>query len=93
MSDKSVEVRITGRVQGVNFRAWTQDEAERRGLGGWVRNREDGSVEARFSGPAGTVDEMVALCGQGPVAARVDEVTSREVEPGAEPGQGFTIRR
>ncbi len=91
MDDKTVEVRIRGRVQGVNFRAWTQEEARRRGLGGWVRNREDGSVEARFSGPAGTVGEMVALCREGPAVARVDEVESREVEP--EAGRDFTIRR
>lgn len=91
MPDKTVELRITGRVQGVNFRAWTREEAERRGLGGWVRNREDGSVEARFSGPAGTVDEMIALCREGPMAARVDSVETREVE--AEADRGFSIRR
>lgn len=90
MSDKTVEVRITGRVQGVSFRAWTEAEAQRRGLGGWVRNARDGSVEARFSGPAGTVDEMLALCRAGPAAARVDDVETREVEPG--PARDFTIR-
>ena len=90
MNEKTVEVRITGRVQGVSFRAWTEQEAVRRGLGGWVRNREDGSVEACFSGPAGTVDEMLALCRQGPAAARVDEVESREVAAG--PDGDFAIR-
>ena len=38
--DKSVIVRIHGRVQGVWFRAWTQENAMRRGLRGWVRNRK-----------------------------------------------------
>ena len=90
MSEKTVEVRITGRVQGVSFRAWTEREAARRGLGGWVRNREDGSVEARFSGPAGAVDEMVTLCREGPAASRVDAVETREAE--ADPGRDFTIR-
>ena len=90
MSEKTVAVRISGRVQGVSFRAWVEREARRRGLGGWVRNCADGSVEARFAGPAGTVDEMVALCREGPAAARVDGVETREVE--AEPGRDFTIR-
>lgn len=90
MSDKTVEVRITGRVQGVSFRAWTEREATRRGLGGWVRNARDGSVEACFSGPAGTVDEMVALCREGPAAARVDAVETREAE--ADPARDFAIR-
>ena len=91
MREKTVELRITGRVQGVNFRAWTREEAERRGLTGWVRNREDGSVEARLSGPAGTVDEMIALCRKGPAVARVEAVETRDVE--AEPFEGFTVRR
>ena len=91
MREKTVEVRISGRVQGVSFRAWTQEEAERRGLGGWVRNSPDGSVEAVFSGPAGTVDEMVALGRQGPAMAHVDGVEAHETE--APSASGFTIRR
>ncbi len=47
---KSVHLRIEGRVQGVGYRAWVEDEAVRRGLAGWVRNRNDRSVEAVFSG-------------------------------------------
>ena len=82
MDEKTVEVRITGRVQGVGFRAWTEGEARRRSLGGWVRNAGDGSVEARFAGPAGSVDEMVDLCRQGPAVARVDAVEIREAEKG-----------
>ena len=53
---KAVKVRILGRVQGVWFRAWTAEEATRRGLAGWVRNRRDGSVEAFFAGAAALVD-------------------------------------
>ena len=71
---RSVHVRITGRVQGVGYRAWTVDEARRRGLSGWVRNRADGDVEAVFSGPAATVYDMIAACRRGPFSARVDHV-------------------
>ncbi len=77
-----VRVRITGRVQGVWFRAWTAREAARHGLDGWVRNRRNGDVEAVFAGPRAAVDAMVAACHQGPRAARVDRV-----ERGSEPGR------
>ncbi len=67
-------VVIRGRVQGVGYRAWTADEARRRGLQGWVRNRCDGSVEAVFSGPEDVVADMLAACRRGPSLARVDAV-------------------
>lgn len=72
----AVRVRIEGRVQGVFYRGWTVNEASRRGLQGWVRNRRDGTVEALFSGPKDAVEEMVAACSQGPSAARVTGVTT-----------------
>lgn len=75
------QVRITGRVQGVSYRAWTRDEAERLGLGGWVRNREDGSVEALFEGPEAAVAEMMERLRDGPTAARVDDVQPTEATP------------
>ncbi len=83
---KVVRVVIEGRVQGVWFRGWTVDEAVRRGLRGWVRNRRDGSVEAVFAGDAARVDEMIAACHDGPPAARVDAVTAH---PADDPGDGF----
>jgi len=88
VSDRSVvRVRIEGKVQGVWYRGWTVDEATKRGLDGWVRNRRDGSVEAVFAGPASEVSAMIAACHQGPPAARVDRVTS---EPASEaPSPGF----
>jgi len=90
VSDKTVKVRIRGRVQGVWFRGWTEREAERRGLSGWVRNMVDGSVEAVFHGPAEEVEAMVADCWRGPKAASVTNVT---VEPTAElPAAGFLQR-
>ena len=92
MAERSVQARISGRVQGVSFRAWTQEQAEARGLRGWVRNCPDGSVEAVFAGPGDTVDEMLALCRAGPAVARVDAVETADL---AEPPdlRGFEIRR
>jgi acylphosphatase len=84
---KSLQVRITGRVQGVGFRAWTEQEARQRGLSGWVRNRRDGSVEAVISGGDEAVTEMLGYFWQGPPASRVERV---EAEPTNAPLQlGF----
>lgn len=77
---KAVLVRIEGRVQGVFFRGWTVEEATRRDLRGWVRNRRDGSVEALFAGAAEAVDDMVAACWRGPPASRVSSVSPRPAE-------------
>ncbi|MHB8859268.1 MAG: acylphosphatase [Thermoleophilia bacterium] len=71
---KRAHVYITGRVQGVFFRAWVSDRARRLGLGGWVRNRMDGRVEAVFEGDPEVVKQMVELCHEGPDRARVDTV-------------------
>lgn len=67
-------VSIRGRVQGVGYRAWIADEARRRGLAGWVRNRRDGTVEAVFSGTEAVVADMLAACRRGPSLARVEAV-------------------
>lgn len=92
MSDtRSVLVRVSGRVQGVGFRDWTQREALARGLSGWVRNLPSGEVEAVFSGPATIVEDMLAACRTGPRFARVEQVTVVG-EAGPQAG-GFTIRR
>ncbi len=77
---KSLRVSISGRVQGVWYRAWTVEQATARGLRGWVRNRQDGSVEALFSGPADRVDDMLAACRSGPKLARVDGIEIFEAE-------------
>ena len=65
-----VRARIGGRVQRVGYRAWTEREARRRGLHGWVRNRSDGSVEAVFAGSADAVAAMTESLARGPFAAR-----------------------
>jgi acylphosphatase len=79
--DKAVDVRVTGMVQGVSFRASTRAQARRVGVAGWVRNELDGSVSGHFEGPAHAVDAMVAWCRQGPGYAEVTDVTVTEVEP------------
>jgi acylphosphatase len=77
---RSVRLRITGRVQGVGYRAWAMDMARRLGLRGWVRNRADGSVEALVIGEDDTVAAMIEVCRDGPYAARVGEVAVSEDE-------------
>jgi acylphosphatase len=71
-------VVVHGQVQGVGYRAFVEDEASRRGLRGWVRNRRDGSVEAVFSGPRNDVEAMIETCRRGPFPARVSAVDQRE---------------
>lgn len=82
-------MRIEGRVQGVFYRAWTEENAVRLGLTGWVRNRRDGSVEALFAGPADKVERMLALCAEGPPQAAVANI-SIEAE-GLEAPSGFSV--
>jgi acylphosphatase len=67
-----------GRVQGVGFRAFVEDEAARTGVGGWVRNRRDGTVEAVFAGDAKAVEDTIAACRKGSYAARVDAMDARD---------------
>ena len=72
---RSVRLRITGRVQGVGYRAWAIATAARLGLRGWVRNRADGSVEALVIGAEESVAAMIEACRIGPFAARVTEIS------------------
>ena len=77
----AVRVVVSGRVQGVNFRWYTLQQAERLGVHGWVRNLPDGRVEAVIEGGAAAVDGLVAWMHQGPPSARVDDVTVEAVTP------------
>ena len=86
---KSARLVVTGRVQGVGFRAWAADEAARLRVSGWVRNRIDGSVEAAISGSPEAVDEMTRACREGPRLARVDDVAVFECQP--PDGESFVI--
>ena len=72
----TVRAEIRGRVQGVNYRMWTQAQARILGLAGWVRNRADGSVEATFQGPASAVSAMLDACRVGPAHAIVESVVA-----------------
>ena len=81
MSDAIRHVTIRGRVQGVGYRAWVEDEAIARGVEGWVRNRWDGSVETTFAGPADIVAGMIAACQRGPVSARVEAIEDEAGNP------------
>lgn len=80
MLDQSVRVMISGHVQGVGFRWWVRDQANRLDLCGWVRNRRDGSVEALFIGAVEAVEEMISLCHEGPPTARVEKVVTEPWE-------------
>ena len=91
MSDRrAVDVLVTGRVQGVFFRARAQEQAARLGVAGWVANRPDGSVAGHFEGEARDVDALVDWCRTGPERARVDDVRVTEAEPGG--ASGFEVR-
>lgn len=87
---RTVRVLISGRVQGVWFRGWTQQAARALGLDGWVRNRRDGAVEAVFSGNSAAVEEMLRRVREGPPGARVDAVQMVQ-EGGAVPA-GFQLK-
>jgi acylphosphatase len=67
-------VLISGRVQGVFYRAHTRDQARARGLQGWVRNLPDGRVAAVFEGRRDVIEDMLAWCRQGPPYAMVDDL-------------------
>ena len=88
---KSLHVMISGRVQGVGYRAWCRHTATGLGLSGWVRNTPNGEVEAVFSGRAEVVDRMLINCAEGPGWARVEEV--RIVSEAAPVVGSFDIRR
>lgn len=74
LSMKRVHVIITGRVQGVFFRAHTRDCAVRLGLTGWVKNMPDGGVEAVAEGEEAELEKFAAWCRKGPPSAHVAEV-------------------
>ncbi|MBV6271979.1 acylphosphatase [Alcaligenaceae bacterium CGII-47] len=79
-SVETLSTIVRGRVQGVGFRAATVRHAHQLKLGGWVRNTDDGDVQALFQGPHDAVDRMLSWLVQGPPGARVDEVSTEEIQ-------------
>jgi acylphosphatase len=79
-------VVITGRVQGVGYRAWICAQAEALCLSGWVRNSADGSVEAVIAGAEDAVGELLRACRKGPRAALVCDIAQRPYEWDGGPG-------
>ncbi|MFW5965830.1 MAG: acylphosphatase [Halodesulfurarchaeum sp.] len=91
MNRHRAHVFVSGRVQGVFFRANTSEQAEKRSVDGWVRNLDDGRVEAVFEGPKAAVEELVEWCQEGSPRASVDDVEDTWEDP--EGIEGFRIRR
>jgi len=90
MQRSAVHLVVLGRVQGVAFRARAVAEATQLGLSGWVRNRLDGTVEARAEGTPEAVETFVAWCRRGPPAAQVEEVQVTP-EPATGLDRGFQV--
>lgn len=77
----AVRFRVTGRVQGVGFRAFTRGIAARAGVVGWCRNTADGAVEGEACGEPAALDSFLAVLAEGPPSSRVGEVQSSHIEP------------
>jgi acylphosphatase len=84
------KVVVSGRVQGVFFRASCRDAARALGVAGWISNEADGTVQAVFEGDEDAVEGMVAWCHSGPPQAHVEAVEVTDEEPTGE--QGFSTR-
>jgi acylphosphatase len=80
---------ISGRVQGIGYRAWMVEKARELGVSGWVRNRIDGSVEALVAGDTAAVEELLRLCRRGPRLAVVVTIE----EDLADPPEQFGFRQ
>jgi len=89
--NRRVRVVVTGIVQGVNFRRYTQMTASGLNVNGWVRNLPTGAVEGCFEGEKGAVDALLEWCRNGPPAGRVDTLEIEE-EPFTGEFDSFTIR-
>jgi len=90
MEAKRALVRISGSVQGVGFRYEARDRARSLGLGGFVRNLPDGTVEGAFEGPEDRLESMLDWCRRGPSGARVENLAVEWEEPRGEMGFWIT---
>ena len=91
MATIRIHLYVSGRVQGVNYRAFVKREALRLGLTGWVRNLPDRRVEVVAEGEEGQVERLVRLCGEGPSLALVRGIESHR-EPPTGSFSSFSIR-
>lgn len=89
--EERAHVYVTGKVQGVSFRDATREEAESQGLRGWVRNLQDGRVEAVFEGDSRAVRQMIQWCESGPSSADVEDVSVEQERPSGDL-TGFEVR-
>ncbi len=92
MESRCVSLLIHGRVQGVFYRAKARAAGASLGLRGWVRNRDDGTVEATACGPSEAVEQYIAWCHEGPPAARVGRIEIRELPIDATLDESFDVR-
>ena len=90
MARRRVHVFVSGRVQGVYYRATTRERAQKQGVDGWVRNLDDGRVEAVFEGPEADVEAMVEFCHEGSERANVTDLEIEDEDP--EGIDGFEVR-
>ena len=74
----ALHISIYGRVQAVGFRNWIKKSAEKKGVFGWVRNASDGSVEAFIQGEDKALNDLLALCWEGPELAEVEDVLTQD---------------
>jgi acylphosphatase len=81
MTQIARHLSISGRVQGVFYRAWSREQADQLGVSGWIRNRPDGHVEAHLEGEQAAVEEMIQRLRSGPPAAEVEHLRIWDVEP------------
>jgi acylphosphatase len=88
---KRVRILIEGRLQGMNFRYYTQQQAQKLGLAGFVRNLSDGRIEIDAQGDDESVEQMLAWCQDGPQSAHLKSILFRYDEP-SEHLTGFTVR-
>jgi acylphosphatase len=91
MSIEAVHILVSGDVQGVGYRAWTERLARDLKINGWVRNLADGRVEISAEGPRAALDSLIARCRRGPQAATVENVATRPIA--ATGAQSFAVLR
>ncbi|MFI5242948.1 MAG: acylphosphatase [Gemmatimonadales bacterium] len=93
MTHAFAHVEVLGQVQGVGYREFTRTIAQRLGLAGWVRNRDDGCVEVAASGNASSIEALLAAVRRGPAGGNVHEVRTLPVDEHDALPKPFVIRR